>query len=259
MLGPIGAGKSSFYNTINSVFKGRISRSAPCGLSTNGITIAYTPYEVYVRSAASLNFRLCDTRGLEVTQGLESLECNYLLDGNIPDFYQFNPVAPISPTNPGFVHQPMVTDQIHCVLFVIDAATVGDIPQKLVDKMNSFQTLVNLKGIPQVVILTKVDQACQEVAGNITNVFKSKDIEAAVEKASNLLGLPRNHVLPVKNYETEIELDDNISILALMALRQVLHFAEDYIQVLQNKLKACGVSSEKLDQRESLEKGSDQE
>ncbi|KAH3823331.1 hypothetical protein DPMN_125129 [Dreissena polymorpha] len=55
MLGPIGTGKSIFYNTINSVFKGRISRSAPCGLSTNGITIAYTIYEVYVRSRASLN------------------------------------------------------------------------------------------------------------------------------------------------------------------------------------------------------------
>ncbi|KAH3825423.1 hypothetical protein DPMN_127298 [Dreissena polymorpha] len=56
-----------------------------------------------------------------------------------------------------------------------------------------------------------------------------------------------------------MELDDNISILALMTLRQVLHFAEDYLQVLQNKLKACGVSIEKLDKRESVEKGSDQE
>ncbi|KAH3825421.1 hypothetical protein DPMN_127296 [Dreissena polymorpha] len=149
MLGPIGTGKSSFYNTINSVFKGRIYRSAPCGLSTNGITIA----------SIVEYFLLCDTRGLKVTQGLYSLECNYLLDADIPDFYQ-------------------------------------------------------------------------EVASNITNVFKSKEIEAAVDKASNLLGLPRNHALPVKNYETEMELDDNISILALMALRQVLHFAEDYIQRL---------------------------
>ncbi|XP_052212384.1 uncharacterized protein LOC127831441 [Dreissena polymorpha] len=98
-----------------------------------------------------------------------------------------------------------------------------------------------------------------EVASNITNVFKTKKIEAAVDKASNLLGLPRNHILPVKNYENEMELDDNISILALMTLRQVLHFAEDYLQVLQNKLKACGVSIEKLDKRESVEKGSDQD
>ena len=34
-----------------------------------------------------LNFRLCDTRGLEEDQGLDSHEVCYLLDGNIPDKY----------------------------------------------------------------------------------------------------------------------------------------------------------------------------
>ncbi|KAH3817363.1 interferon-induced protein 44-like [Dreissena polymorpha] len=40
MLGTVGTGKSSFYNTINSAFKGRISHNAPCGVASNGITIA---------------------------------------------------------------------------------------------------------------------------------------------------------------------------------------------------------------------------
>ncbi|KAH3825415.1 hypothetical protein DPMN_127290 [Dreissena polymorpha] len=71
-----------------------------------------------------------------------------------------------------------------------------------------------------------------------------------------MFGLPRNHVLPVKELRHEIELDDNISILALLALRKLLHFAEDYIQVLQDKLKS---SNEKPNKRESIEKGSDQE
>ncbi|XP_052284905.1 interferon-induced protein 44-like isoform X2 [Dreissena polymorpha] len=259
MLGPVGTGKSSFYNTINSVFKGRISQSAPCGVATNGISIAYIPYEVNVSSGESLKFRLCDTRGLEVTQSLDILECNYLLDGNIPDYFQFNPVAPIIPDNPLFVHQPKCTEKIHCVLFVIDAATIGDIPQKMVDKMQNFQKLINLKGIPQAVLLTKVDLACQDVASNINNVFTSKTIEAAVDKASNVLGLPRNRILPVKNYENEMELDDNISILALLSLRQLLFYAEDYLQVLSIKMKALNVTSERPDKRESLEKGSDQE
>lgn len=48
----------------------------------------YTPYKVKVRSGTALNFRLCDTRGLEEAQGLDVLECNYLLDGNIPNYYQ---------------------------------------------------------------------------------------------------------------------------------------------------------------------------
>ncbi|KAH3817364.1 hypothetical protein DPMN_118897 [Dreissena polymorpha] len=74
-----------------------------------------------------------------------------------------------------------------------------------------------------------------------------------------MFGLTRNHVLTVKNYENEIELDDNISILALLALRQILYFSEDYIKVLQDKLNSCNTSNEKTNKRESLEKGSDQE
>ena len=35
-----------------------------------------------------LNFRLCDTRGLEENQGIDSNDISYLLDGNIPDKYQ---------------------------------------------------------------------------------------------------------------------------------------------------------------------------
>ncbi|KAH3795421.1 interferon-induced protein 44-like [Dreissena polymorpha] len=257
MLGPVGTGKSSFYNTINSVFKGRISHSASCGIDSNGITIGYNPYEVNVRSGAKLNFRCCDTRGLEINQGLDILECGYLLNGNIPDYYQFNPVLQFGPDHSSFVYKPRVTEKIHCAVFVIDAVAVSDIPPKLVDKMSNIRRLVNQKGIPLAVLLTKVDLACQDVARSISNVFTSKKIEDAVNKAANLFGLPRNHVLPVKNYENEMELDDSISILALLALRQLLFFAEDYLQVLQGKQKACNLSNEKPDNRDQLEKCND--
>ncbi|KAH3825418.1 hypothetical protein DPMN_127293 [Dreissena polymorpha] len=44
MLGPVGTGKSSFYNTINSVFKGRITQRAPSGIGTQSITTAVCMY-----------------------------------------------------------------------------------------------------------------------------------------------------------------------------------------------------------------------
>lgn len=50
--------------------------------------LQFTPYKVKVKSGSALNFRLCDTPGLEESQGLDVLECSYLLDGNIPDYYQ---------------------------------------------------------------------------------------------------------------------------------------------------------------------------
>lgn len=35
-----------------------------------------------------MNFRICDTRGLEEDQGLDGEELGFLLDGHIPDRYQ---------------------------------------------------------------------------------------------------------------------------------------------------------------------------
>ena len=74
---------------------------------------------------------------------------------------------------------------------------------------------------------------------------------------SGLLGLPRNNILPVKNYENEMQLDDNISILALLALRQLLHFTEDYIENLQVKTSALKLSSQRLAKSDNSEKSSD--
>ena len=40
MLGPVGAGKSSFCNTISSVFRGRIRQRAACGNAKHSTTTA---------------------------------------------------------------------------------------------------------------------------------------------------------------------------------------------------------------------------
>jgi len=105
-------------------------------------------------------------------------------------------------------------------------------------------------GIPQAVLLTKVDLICPKVDESVANVFKSPKVEKAVEQISKLLGLPRNSVLPVKNYENEMELDNNISILAFLALRQILYFTEDYMENLLEKRKAKGACFEKGKEKE---------
>ncbi|XP_053376755.1 interferon-induced protein 44-like [Mercenaria mercenaria] len=246
MIGPVGAGKSSFYNTINSIFRSRIAQRACSGSAEQSLTTAYTPYLVRVRSGANLNFKLCDTRGLEESQGLDVLECNYLLDGNIPEYYQFNPAAPISQETDGFIAKPTLEDKVHCVVFVMDSTTLEVTPTKIIQKMKSFQTLMNQKGIPQALLLTKVDKLCKDVEKNVSQVFKSETVEEHVEKASQLLGLPRGNVLPVKNYENEMQLEDNISILALLSLRQILYFAEDYMENMMDKRAAAQRKTEKM-------------
>jgi hypothetical protein len=44
-------------------------------------------------------------------------------------------------------------------------------------------------------------------------VFYSPIIKEAVDKVSQIMGLPRSHILPMKNYESEMELDDGVNTL----------------------------------------------
>ncbi|KAL4224203.1 Interferon-induced protein 44-like [Mactra antiquata] len=247
MLGPVGAGKSSFYNTINSIFRGRITQKAGSGSAEQSLTTAYTPYFVRERSGGNLNFRICDTRGLEDSQGIDVIECNYLLDGHVPEYYQFNPATPITPNTNGFISKPTLEEKIHCVVFVLDSTTVEVLPDKIIQKMKSFQTLMNQKGIPQAILLTKIDKLCENVEKNTAEVFTSGVVEENVAKVSQLLGLPRGNVLPIKNYENEMQLDKGISILSLLSLRKILNFAEDYMEALLDKMAA---SKKRSDTRE---------
>ena len=79
------------------------------------------------------------------------------------------------------------------------------------------------------IILTKIDKICSKVDEDTSQVFKSKSIKEQVDNVSQLLGIPRNHVLLVKNYESEIELKTNVNILALMTLRHMLRATKDYM------------------------------
>ncbi|XP_060596286.1 interferon-induced protein 44-like [Ruditapes philippinarum] len=81
--------------------------------------------------------------------------------------------------------------------------------------MKGLRGLMNQKGIPQLILLTKVDNLCEYVEKDVAQVFYSTKVKEAVDKASQLLGLPRANILPVKNYENETELDDNVLIYLL--------------------------------------------
>ena len=85
-------------------------------------------------------------------------------------------------------------------------------------------------GLPQIVLLTKVDKICRDVNADVTKTFTSSAVCSAVEKVATIMGLPRARVFPVKNYENETELVVGINILVLEALKRCLDLADDYIE-----------------------------
>ncbi|WAR31262.1 IFI44-like protein, partial [Mya arenaria] len=78
-------------------------------------------------------------------------------------------------------------------------------------------------GIPYNTVLTKIDEVCE----NTEDIYKCAAVGEVVEKVAVKLGVSRNTVFPVKNYENEVELDEHVGALALISLKHILYSAAD--------------------------------
>uniref|UniRef100_A0A8C7MM89 G domain-containing protein n=1 Tax=Oncorhynchus kisutch TaxID=8019 RepID=A0A8C7MM89_ONCKI len=118
----------------------------------------------------------------------------------------FNPMAPLQPDVPGYRKHATLNDQIHCVVYVMDASKVSQMSAKMMDKVIISHCML-IPGIPQLVLLTKVDKACRIASLNI----------------------PVSCILPVNNYSQECEQDQDIDIL-LLRLNQMLNYADSFFK-----------------------------
>uniref|UniRef100_A0A8D0KLZ3 TLDc domain-containing protein n=1 Tax=Salvator merianae TaxID=96440 RepID=A0A8D0KLZ3_SALMN len=230
-LGPIGAGKSSFFNSVNSVFRGYVTSQALTGRDSTSLTKQYKTYKIRNGEGKQLPIVFCDTMGLEDKRGsgLHVDDVDKLLQGHVPDKYQFNPSAAIAPNVLGYIKNPSLKDQIHCVAFIIDGSTVEILPENLEEKLKQIRQIANNLGVPQLVILTKVDQLCSTLEEDLSAVYKVMAVRKQMELIEEKLGIPLCHIVPVKNYSSELELKTNVDILTLIAVRQLLRLAEGFL------------------------------
>nr|XP_023695097.1 interferon-induced protein 44-like [Paramormyrops kingsleyae] len=208
LVGAIGAGKSSFFNSINSVFRGNITGQARAGISEVSQTTKYRAYQVKAgRDGPPLAFLLCDTMGVEHIEygGVNIEDIDSVLKGHIQDKYTVRTVYLTSVSN------PQNTCSITCETF-----------------------LLMFLDVPLLALLTQVDKACPHVEKDLKNVYRSCFIKEQIYKVSDCLGIPVSQVLPVKNYSHEIELDDTCDILLLIAMQQMLNFADNYFDNFSN-------------------------
>lgn len=176
-------------------------------------------------------FVLCDTMGLEdkTGAGLDIEDISSILQGRIPDRYKFNPVTAFQSDEQKSSRPASLQDKIHCVVYVIDTTKISLMPDKLEEKLSAIRRKVNSLGIPQMVLVTKVDEACSDLEKDLQSLYISSYIKTKVQEVSSRLGVPVSCVLPVKNYSQELELNLNCDVLLLTALQQMLNFAEDYL------------------------------
>ncbi|XP_052790053.1 interferon-induced protein 44-like isoform X2 [Mya arenaria] len=147
----------------------------------------------------------------------------------------FNPEVELSLDDARFVVRPNLEDKTHCVVFVLDASSLDSLSAEILQKLRALKMFCIRKGVSQAILLTHIELIDPEVGGDLATVFKSAQVAESVKKVSDLLGLPRNSIHPVKNYECEVATDKKINCLALLALQQIIYAAEDGVENLLMK------------------------
>ncbi|XP_060583738.1 interferon-induced protein 44-like [Ruditapes philippinarum] len=236
LVGPVGAGKSSFVNAILSVSNGR---KFDIAVTASGYKSCTTCYDKYSDKCLLQNFRLRDCMGIEQSaeEGLNVADMVSLLKGHVKDGYMFDPRRPISRLNGNYWREcPRFEHQTHCVVFVADANVMhSGVPQAYVRKIKQIQDAVKQLRIPSVLILSKADVLCQEVQKDITNMFRSVKVREAVIKASEEFNIPLASIHPVWNYEDSFEISWKRNIPLLLAFRQITQYANEKIDAFNEQ------------------------
>ncbi|XP_030630440.1 interferon-induced protein 44-like [Chanos chanos] len=231
LVGPVGAGKSSFFNSVSSVFRGHVTSQANTGSAGTSLTTQFRTYSIKAcQKGKTLPIILCDSMGLEegLNSGMDMDDFTSILRGQMQDRYQFNSSMPLQTESVYFRKSVELKDKIHTVAYVIDASKVKLLPDKMIEKFAALRRKANQMNVPQLVLLTKVDEACPLVAADLKNVYRSNYINRIMREVSDLLGVSLSSVVPVKNYSQELELDNDIDVLLLSAVNQMLRVTEGY-------------------------------
>jgi len=91
--------------------------------------------------------------------------------------------------------------------------------------------------------LTKIDNV-SDYGKDFTSVFKDFTMKHTVQTVFEMFGVPRINILPVKNYEEETEVESDVDILALLALRRLQQLAMDHLDMVTSPEVSADSASE---------------
>uniref|UniRef100_A0A096M7B6 G domain-containing protein n=2 Tax=Poecilia formosa TaxID=48698 RepID=A0A096M7B6_POEFO len=236
LYGPVGVGKSSLINSVNTVLQGRMTNKALASSTTSdqSFTKIYQTYKIKKEGRGNFYpFVFNDIMGLEDGdgRGVRTDDIILALKGRVKDGYKFNPSSPLSDGDPGYNSSPSISDRVH-VLVCIYSANAPQMKPSVLQKMREIREAASELGIPQLAILSHVDAACGDTEKNLRNVYKSKHLKKKMGDFSSSLGIPMNCILPVKNYSHETQLNSDVTTLILSALRLMVDFGDDYTDTL---------------------------
>ncbi|XP_076129028.1 interferon-induced protein 44-like isoform X2 [Alosa pseudoharengus] len=181
------------------------------------------------RGGPATSLTLCDVMALgeDGATGLSVSDARAVIKGHVPEGYKFKPGTPLSSQSIGYRAEPGMKDKIHCALFLLDARKVTTYSDYLQKMMRRLQAEISDLDVPQIVLLTHVDQVCHAVQEDVKYVYTSRTVKDKMQKAADFMGMPLSFVLPVRNYASELSTNCNTDILLLSAVRSILQAVDD--------------------------------
>ncbi|MEQ2242570.1 hypothetical protein ILYODFUR_037168, partial [Ilyodon furcidens] len=137
--GPVGAGKSSFINSVISSLEGRIChRAVAFNTGQSGFTKQYKTYRIQTGNQENMSpLVLNDMMGLENInlrhRRVHVKDVKKAMKGRIKDGYKFNPDCGLSETDPFYNKTPNVNDKVHFLVSVINADKVHLLADNVVE------------------------------------------------------------------------------------------------------------------------------
>ncbi|XP_044024158.1 interferon-induced protein 44-like isoform X2 [Siniperca chuatsi] len=233
--GPVGAGKSSFINSVKSVLQNKMCRQAL--VDNTAHECCTKKYKTYRIQKGGLNtfypFVFNDMMGLKNStyrqRKIHVKDVKRAIKGHVKDDYTFNPECKLSKSDQYYNKSPTADDKVHILVCVIDANTVSLMSKECRDALRDIRCEASELGVPQVAILTKIDEVCPEIKQDVKNVYRSIVLQQRMEAFSAEVGIPLNCIFPVKNYHEEIHLNDDADSLILSTLRSIVDSGEDFL------------------------------
>lgn len=169
--------------------------------------------------------------GDEETPGLTLQDTLAVINGKVPEGHKFSGDVPTETKSSSLMSSQMMDNKIHCAVFVLNACHVTTPNEGLKESLRTLQAEIADMDIPQVVLLTHVDQVCHAVQQDIRHVYNSPIVQQKMQQAAELVGLPMSYVLPVKNYSSELAVYCNTDILILDAVNHILQAVDDTFEM----------------------------
>ncbi|CAL8238652.1 unnamed protein product, partial [Lota lota] len=173
IYGPAGSGKSSFINSVDSVCQNRVTIPAAASKSAETFTVKYKTHRIQKGNPGQYYpFVFNDIMGLEGNSGVCEEDVKLAMQGHMKEGYKFNPASPLSQSDEWYNTNPDRKDKVDLLVCVFSANTVPAMKEETRAKIET-----NENDIPQMAILTHIDEACPLVKTSIQNVYRSNYIK----------------------------------------------------------------------------------